>query len=95
MGAQIPELAEKPLTGCGCRKFEIDPLGDHLCTCTPHSDAKKAHDWVVDQLADLFRTTHKAKTRQVARSRGQQCGDIELTDYLGNAAGPVPLVPYA
>ncbi len=32
------------------------------------------------------------KTQQVARSRGQQCGDIELAGYLANAAGPVPLV---
>jgi hypothetical protein len=47
---------------------------------------------VVDQIADLFRTTHKVKTQQVARSRGQQCGDIELAGYLANAAGPVPLV---
>jgi hypothetical protein len=31
---------EKPLTGCGWRKFQIDPLGDHLCTCTDHSGAK-------------------------------------------------------
>ena len=30
--------------------------------------------------------------QQVARSRGQQCGDIELTGYLTNATGPVPLV---
>jgi hypothetical protein len=44
---------------CGCRKFQLDTLGDHLCTCTPHSGAKKAHDWAVDQFADLFRTTHK------------------------------------
>jgi hypothetical protein len=34
----------------------------------------------------------KVKTQQVARSRGQQCGDIELAGYLANAAGPVPLV---
>jgi hypothetical protein len=47
---------------------------------------------VVDQLADLFRTTHKAKTHQVVKSRGQHCGDIELVGYLANAAGPVPLV---
>jgi hypothetical protein len=32
------------------------------------------------------------KTQQVARSRGQRCGDIELAAYLANAAGPVPLV---
>jgi hypothetical protein len=42
--------------------------GDHLWTCTVHSVAKKAHDWVVDQIADFFRTTHKVKTQQVVRS---------------------------
>ena len=42
--------------------------------------------------ADLFRTTHKVKTQQVARSRGQRCGDIELAGYLTNTSGPVPLV---
>jgi hypothetical protein len=42
----------------------MDVMGDHLCTCTTHSGAKKAHDWVVDQLVDLFRITHKVKTQQ-------------------------------
>ena len=78
MGAQIPVIAEKPLAACGCRKFQIDPLGDHLNTCTAHLGAKKAHDWAVDQLADLFRTTHKVKTQQVFKSRGKYCGDIEV-----------------
>jgi hypothetical protein len=32
------------------------------------------------------------KTQQVARRRGQWCGDIELTGYLSNGSGPVPLV---
>ncbi len=36
-------------------KFQLDTMGDHLCTFTIHSGAKKAHDWVVDQLTDLFR----------------------------------------
>ena len=62
MGAQIPVISEKTLAACGCRKFQIDPLGDHISTCNSHSGAKKAHDWAVDQLADLFRTTHKVKT---------------------------------
>ena len=53
MGAQIPMMTEKPLAVCGCRKFRVDALGDHLCTCTTHSGATKGHDWVVDQLADL------------------------------------------
>jgi hypothetical protein len=46
---------------------------------------------VVDQIADLFRTTNKVKTQQVAGSRGQRCGDVELAGYLAKA-GPVPLV---
>jgi hypothetical protein len=33
MGAQIPVIPEKPLAVCGYRKFKIDTLGDHLCTC--------------------------------------------------------------
>ena len=85
-------ISEKQLVACGCRKFQIDPLGDHINTCTAHSGVKKAHDWTVDQLTDLFRTTHKAKTQQVIRSRGQYCGDIEVEGYLANEAGPVPLV---
>ena len=28
----------------------------------------------------------------IVRSRGHHCGDIELTGYLVNAGGPVPLV---
>ena len=81
-------IVEKPLAVCGCRKFRIDALGDHLCTCTAHSGAKKAHDWEVDQLPDLFCTTHKVKTQQVVKSRGQHCGDIELAGYLANAGRP-------
>jgi hypothetical protein len=61
-------------------------------TCTSHSGAKKVHDWMVDQIADLFRTTHEVKTQQVIKSRGQHCGDIELSGYLANEADPVSLV---
>ena len=90
--AQIPALALLSLSACGCKKIALDALGDHLPTCTAHSGAKKAHDWAADQIADdLFRTTHKVKSQQVA-SRGQRCGDIELAAYLANASGPVPLV---
>jgi hypothetical protein len=72
----------------------IYPWGysDHLCTCTAHSGAKKAHDWEVDHFPDLFRTTHKVKTKQVVKIRGQSCGDIELAGYLVNTSRPVPLV---
>jgi hypothetical protein len=51
---------------------------------TPQKKKKK--------IADLFRTTRKVKTQHVVKSRGQQCGDIELAGYLANEAGPVPLV---
>jgi hypothetical protein len=47
---------------------------------------------MVDQVADFFRTTHKVKTQQVVKIRGQHCGDIELSGYLANETGPVPLV---
>jgi hypothetical protein len=82
MGAQIPVIVEKPLAVCGCRKFKIDSLGDHLCTCTTHSGVKKAHDWVVDQLADLFRTTHRVKL-QVRTDFPQSTHRLELEDTSG------------
>jgi hypothetical protein len=78
MGAQIPAITEKPLATCGSRKFQLDPLGDHLNTCTAHSGAKKAHDWMVDQVADFFRRTHKVKTQQVVKNRGQYCVDTTV-----------------
>jgi hypothetical protein len=52
----------------------------------------KGTRWVVDQLPDLFRTTHRVKTRQVVRTRGQDSADIELPGYLQNAVGTVSLV---
>jgi hypothetical protein len=47
---------------------------------------------MVDQIADLFRTTNKVKTHQVVKNRGQHCGDIDLAGYLVNTVDPVPLV---
>jgi hypothetical protein len=81
MGAQIPLVAEKPLAVCGCRKFKIDTLGDHLCTCTAHSGVKKSHDWEVGQLADLFRTTHFAKIRQKF-NRWLETGEIIVGTWI-------------
>ena len=50
---------------CGCKKSVLDVFGDHVSTCAVHSGAKKAHDWEVEQFADLFLTTHRTKTQQV------------------------------
>jgi hypothetical protein len=76
MGVQseIPVIVEKPLTGCGSRKFQIDPLGDHLSTCTTHSGAKKAHDWVVDLTYFAQHTKQILKHNWWLGSGGQQCG---------------------
>ena len=96
MDVQIPVIPEKSIAVCGSRKFQLDPLGDHLNKCTEWTVhlffPKKTHDWTVDQLADLFRTTHKVKTQQVIKSRGHRCGDIELAGYLTNVGDPVSLV---
>ncbi len=61
-------------------------------TCTTHSGVKKDHDWVVDQLTDLVRTTHTVKTQHVTKVRCRYCADMELTTYLVNTVVPVPLV---
>ncbi len=47
---------------------------------------------MVDQIADLFRTTHKVKTQQVVKNRGQNCGEVDLAGYLANTMDPVSLV---
>jgi hypothetical protein len=47
---------------------------------------------MVDQVTDFFRTTHKVKTQEVVKRRGQHCGDIELAGYLANESDPVSLV---
>jgi hypothetical protein len=58
VGANIPTLTELSFSVLGDKKFQLDHHGDQLCTCTTHSDVNKAHDWVVDQITDLFRTKH-------------------------------------
>jgi hypothetical protein len=92
MGSQIPVIVDKPLTTCGSRKFQLDEMGDHLCTCTSHSGVKKAHDWEVEKLVHLFLTTHHPKTQHVTKRRGRHCGDLQLEAYLTNVTDPVSLV---
>ncbi len=50
----VSVLSELPHSACGRGKFQIDTIGDNLYTCTSHSGAKKAHDWSVDGIPDLF-----------------------------------------
>ena len=51
--AALPRLHNSPLAKCGCKKFCMDFHGDHTSTCTGHSGATKAHDWMVSVLGPL------------------------------------------
>ena len=48
--AQIPAIVELSPSTCGCKRFALDALGDHVRTCTDQSGDKKTHDWAVEQL---------------------------------------------
>jgi hypothetical protein len=72
----------------------MDFHGDHTSTCTAHSGATKAHDWMVGVLGPLFRTAgHTVRTQHgVTESAGQRRGDVELRSYPQDAAGRRSLV---
>ena len=53
--SSLPRLYNSPLAKCGCKKHALDLYGDHTSTCTAHSGATKAHDWMVSVLGPLFR----------------------------------------
>ena len=80
----LPRLHNSPLAKCGCKKFCMDFHGDHTSTCTAHSGATKAHDWMVSMIGPLFRTAgHVVRTQNgVTASAGQRRGDIEVRNYL-------------
>jgi hypothetical protein len=67
----------------------MDLHGDHTATCTAHSDATKAHDWMVSTLGGLFRTAgHTVRTQHGVTARaGQRRGDVEIRNYLRDQAG--------
>ena len=79
---------------CGCKKHGIDTYGDHTATCTAHSGATKAHDWAVGVLGPLFRSAgHTVRTQhQVTAIAGHRHGDVEIREYLLDAAGSQSLV---
>jgi hypothetical protein len=83
-----------PFAKCGCKKHALDLYGDHTSTCTAHSGATKAHDWMVSVLGPLFRTAgHVVRTqRGVTASAGQRRGDVEIRHYLRDQAGSRSLV---
>ena len=72
----------------------MDFHGDHTSTCTAHSVATKAHDWMVGLLGPLFRTAgHTVHTQHGATaSAGQRRGDVEIHMYMRDQAGSLSLV---
>jgi hypothetical protein len=92
--SSLPRLHNRPLAKCGCKKHALDVYGDHISTCTAHSGATKAHDWMVGALGSLFRTAgHTVRTQHgVTASAGQRRGDVETRSFLQDAAGRRSLV---
>jgi hypothetical protein len=90
----LPRLHNSPLAKCGCKKFCMDFHGDHTSTCTAHSGATKAHDWMVSMIGPLFRTAgHVVRTQHgVTASADQRHGNVEIRNYLRNQAGSQSLV---
>ena len=70
LGLEVPVLSCLPrrnnslLAKSGCKKHALDLYGDHTSTCTAHSGATKAHDWMVGVLGPLFHTAgHTVRTQ--------------------------------
>jgi hypothetical protein len=82
-------LSQKKITlaKCCCKKIALDVHGDNTSTCTAHSGASKAHDWMVSilGLSSAPRDTGGARN-------AQRRGDVEIRDYLRDQAGPRSLV---
>ena len=92
--SSLPRLHNSPLAKCGCKKHPLDLYGDHTSTCTAHSGATKARDWMVSVLGPLFRTAgHTVRTQHgVTASAGHRHGNVEIRNYLRDSAGPRSLV---
>jgi len=87
--SSLPRHHNSPLAKCGCKKNAMDFHGDHTSTCTAHSGATKAHNWMVSALGPLFRTAgHTVRTQHgVTASAGQRRPDVEIRNYLRDQAG--------
>ena len=89
LGLEVPVLSSLPChhnlpaAKCGCKKFLLDVHGDHISTCTAHSGATKAHDWMVGRLGPRFRTAgHGVRTQygvSTSAENRQKRGDVETT----------------
>ena len=63
----------------------------HTSTCTAHSGATKAHDWMVSVIGPT--AGHVVRTQHgVTASAGQRRGDVEVRHFLRDQAGSRSLV---
>ena len=90
MLSSLPRRINSPLAKCGCKKHCMDFHGDHTATCTAHSGATKAHDWMVGVLGQscVFHTAgHTVRTQHgVTASASQGRVNVELSSYLPDDA---------
>jgi hypothetical protein len=70
--SSLPRLNNSPIAKCACKKHCMDFHGDHTATCTAHSGATKAHDWMVSVTAghDSHTTSGHGQRGPTARRRG-------------------------
>ena len=80
--AALPRLNNSPLAKYGCKKFCMDFHGDHTSSCTTHSGATKAHDWIVSVLGPYGRTLGQNTARRHGQRRptAWRCGGEELPE---------------
>jgi hypothetical protein len=64
---------------------------DHTSTCTAHSGASKAHDWIVSVLGPCSARHRVCTQHNVTASAGQQHCDVEIRNYLRDHAGSLSL----
>ncbi len=90
MGTQIPVITEKSLTVSGWRKFQLDTMGDHLCTCTPHSGVKQVmtaknrgrHCGDIEMTVYLPNTEDRVLDLHITHDRFGSSSDRSLNGHL-------------
>jgi hypothetical protein len=88
---EVKEKKQKSCLSC-VHAFSTPPC--HAFVSLDGRKQKTENNWIRTTFTLIIKitSTHKAKIHQVVKSRGQDCGDIELVGYLTDVAGPVPLV---
>jgi hypothetical protein len=89
VGAQIPVIGSLPSSTCGFKTIKPSVTMFPRVMDNREQESTRLGRWATG--GPLLATT-KVKTQQVVSSRGQRCGDIELSAFLADAAGPVNLV---